>query len=74
MLARVRTPADLPQAVAMESTGWGLSADITAAIAKQLEILFTSRKLAPFFREGLKMYMPNPPCSMHRAMPFDRTA
>jgi ATP-dependent exoDNAse (exonuclease V) beta subunit len=56
MLARVRTPADLPQAVAMESTGWGLSADITAAIAKQLEILLAKPDLAPFFREGLEVH------------------
>lgn len=56
MLARVRTPADLPDAVAMESTGWGLGADITAAIAKQLEALLAKPELAPFFGDGLEVH------------------
>jgi ATP-dependent exoDNAse (exonuclease V) beta subunit len=56
MLARVHTPADLPEAVAMESTSWGLSPDVTAAIAKQLEALLAKPELAPFFREGLEVH------------------
>lgn len=56
MLARVRTPQDLPEAVAMESTNWGLGADVTAAIAKQLEALLAKPELAPFFREGLEVH------------------
>ncbi|MEO5585062.1 MAG: PD-(D/E)XK nuclease family protein, partial [Flavobacteriales bacterium] len=56
MLARVRTPQDLPEAVAMESTNWGLGPDVTAAIAKQLEALLAKPELAPFFREGLEVH------------------
>ncbi len=56
MLARVGTPKDLPEAVAMESASWGLEPATSEAIGKQLAILLAKPELAPFFRDGLEVH------------------
>ncbi len=56
MLARVHTPKDLPEAIAMESVSWGLEPVTSEAIGKHLAILLAKPELAPFFRDGLEVH------------------
>lgn len=55
ILARVRTPGDLPAALARESTGWGLPEAMNEALARHLQIILDKPELAAFFRPGLEV-------------------
>ena len=55
-LARVRTPADLHDALAIEAAASGTEPQAMEAIGKQLAALLAKPALQPFFREGLEVH------------------
>lgn len=56
VLARVRTPQDLSEAIAMELAHEGLELTARQAIETQLALLLAKPELAPFFKEGLEVH------------------
>lgn len=56
ILARVRTAADLPDAIRQERDRWGLPEPVCATIAEHLRRLLALPAIAPFFRQGLEVF------------------
>ncbi len=56
ILARVRTAADLQEAIVQERNNWGLPEDQVEAIGKNLAQLLKKVDVAPFFSAGLEVF------------------
>ncbi|MBP8823634.1 MAG: hypothetical protein KBH07_08325, partial [Flavobacteriales bacterium] len=56
VLARVRTAADLEDALAREAPVWGLTTEAREALARHLGLLLAKPGLLPFFGEGLVVH------------------
>lgn len=55
ILARVRTIADLPEALSKEADLWGIQGHEREVLASRMHALLSSPAVAPFFADGLRV-------------------